>query len=161
MSRFHMHVAVSDLERSTRFYNAIFGAEPTIIKDDYVKWSLEDPRINFAISSRGRKTGLDHVGIQTESSEELAALQARLEAADINGAPQTDAACCYARSDKYWSVDPQGIAWEAFHTLDSIPTFSEGAEKVRAGTAREAGLGQDPAGRSCCVTPDLARSGCC
>ena len=161
MSRFHMHVAVSDLERSKRFYSAVFGAEPTVIKDDYVKWSLEDPRINFAISSRGRRTGLDHVGIQTGSSEELGALQARLEAANIAGAPQTDAACCYARSDKYWSVDPEGIAWEAFHTLDSIPTFNEGQEKVRARTAREAGLGQDPAGKSCCITPKLTASGCC
>jgi catechol 2,3-dioxygenase-like lactoylglutathione lyase family enzyme len=156
-----MHVAVNDLERSTRYYTAVFGAEPTVIKDDYVKWSLEDPRINFAISNRGRRTGLDHVGIQTESGEELAALQARLEAADIAGAPQTDAACCYARSDKYWSVDPEGIAWEAFHTLDSIPTFNEGQEKVRPGTGREAGLGQEPTGESCCITPKLSNSGCC
>lgn len=147
MSRFHMHVAVSDLERSTRYYTAVFGAKPTVIKDDYVKWSLEDPRINFAISSRGRQTGLDHVGIQTESGAELAALQARLEAADIAGAPQADAACCYARSDKYWSVDPEGIAWEAFHTLDSIPTFNEGQG--------------EPTGKSCCITPKLSTSGCC
>ncbi|UCC56025.1 MAG: VOC family protein [Gammaproteobacteria bacterium] len=161
MSRFHMHVAVGDLQRSIHFYSALFGAEPTVIKDDYVKWSLEDPRINFAISSRSRKTGLDHVGIQTESGAELAALQTRLEAADIAGAPQADAACCYARSDKYWSVDPEGIAWEAFHTLDSIPTFNEGQEKVRAGTAREAGLGQDPADKSCCITPEITASGCC
>ncbi len=147
MSRFHMHVAVNDLERSTRFYSAILGAEPTVIREDYVKWSLEDPRINFAISDRGRRTGLDHVGIQTESSAELAALQARLEAADIAGAPQTDAACCYARSDKYWSVDPQGIAWEAFHTLDAIPTFNDGQD--------------DPDSRSCCITPQLATPGCC
>ena len=147
MSRFHMHVAVNDLERSTRFYSAILGAEPTVIREDYVKWSLEDPRINFAISDRGRRTGLDHVGIQTESSAELAALQARLEAADIAGAPQTDAACCYARSDKYWSVDPQGIAWEAFHTLDAIPTFNDAQD--------------DPDSRSCCITPQLATPGCC
>ena len=161
MSRFHMHVAVNDLERSTRYYTAVFGAKPTVIKDDYVKWSLEDPRINFAISSRGRQTGLDHVGIQTESGAELAALQARLEAADITGAPQADAACCYARSDKYWSVDPEGIAWEAFHTLDSIPTFHEGQGKVRPGTGRESGLGQEPPGKSCCITPKLSTSGCC
>jgi catechol 2,3-dioxygenase-like lactoylglutathione lyase family enzyme len=147
MSRFHMHVAVSDLERSTHYYTAVFGAEPTVIKDDYVKWSLEDPRINFAISNRGRRTGLDHVGIQTDSGAELAALQARLKAADIAGAPQTDAACCYARSDKYWSVDPEGIAWEAFHTLDSIPTFNDGK--------------QEPADMSCCITPKLTTSGCC
>jgi len=148
MPRFHMHVAVDDLERSRRFYTAMFGAEPTVIRDDYLKWALEDPRINFAISTRGRHTGLDHVGIQTGTGAELAALQARLEAADIAGAAQPAAACCYARSDKYWSVDPQGIAWEAFHTLDSIPTFNASAD-------------EQPDGRSCCITPDLVRSGCC
>jgi catechol 2,3-dioxygenase-like lactoylglutathione lyase family enzyme len=142
-----MHVAVRDLERSIRYYSAVFGAEPDVRKPDYAKWSLEDPRLNFAISSRGRHSGLDHVGIQTETAAELAALQARLEAADITGAPQPDAACCYARSDKYWSRDPEGIAWEAFHTLESIPTFNAGA--------------QDGAGQSCCVTPGLVPRGCC
>lgn len=147
MSRFHMHVAVSDLERSIRYYNAVFGAEPTLRRTDYARWSLEEPRIHFAISSRGDHTGLDHVGIQAESAAELAALQARLAAADIAGAAQPDAACCYARSDKYWSRDPEGIAWEAFHTLASIPTFGAGQETRSA--------------QSCCVIPGLSGDGCC
>jgi catechol-2,3-dioxygenase len=146
MSRFHMHVAVTDLEHSIRFYNAVFGTEPSVIKDDYAKWALDDPRINFAISTRGRNTGLDHVGIQAETEEELAALKARLDSANIAGKAQTDAACCYARSNKYWSLDPEGIAWEAFHTLDSIPTFNEDT--------------REPAEQGCCI-PDITPSGCC
>lgn len=147
MSRFHMHVAVDDIEPSIRFYSALFGAEPTLSKDDYAKWALEDPRINFAISTRGKHTGLDHVGIQTETQAELAALQTRLDAAGIAGAVQQDATCCYSRSHKYWTLDPTGIAWEAFQTLDSIPTFNT--------------TGDEPAADSCCVIPNLARPGCC
>jgi catechol 2,3-dioxygenase-like lactoylglutathione lyase family enzyme len=123
----HIHIAVDDLERNTGFYRALFGAEPTVVKGDYVKWELEDPAVNFAISSRGRRAGLDHVGIQAGSEAELAAIRARLDAADIAGAAEEGAACCYARSDKYWVQDPQGIPWETFHTLDSIPTFNEAA----------------------------------
>ncbi|MEN8106716.1 MAG: ArsI/CadI family heavy metal resistance metalloenzyme [Pseudomonadota bacterium] len=147
MSRLHVHIAVADLETNIRFYTALFGHEPSMHKNDYAKWELTDPAVNFAISSRGRKTGLDHVGIQAGSGEEFAALQARLEAAGIAGAPQEDAACCYAHSDKYWSLDPQGIAWEAFHTLDTIPTFNDGDDRAT--------------GDSCCVVPGLAGSGCC
>jgi catechol 2,3-dioxygenase-like lactoylglutathione lyase family enzyme len=147
MSHFHMHVAVTDLDRSIRFYSAVFGAEPGVVKDDYAKWALEEPRINFAISTRGARPGFDHVGIQTESEEELAALHARLDAARISATPQEDAACCYARSNKYWTMDPQGIAWEAFHTLGSIPTFDEAPDEA--------------SDQSCCVIPGLARPGCC
>ncbi len=114
MSRLHVHIAVDDIEHNIRFYSAMFGAEPTVIKDDYAKWDLADPAVNFAISTRTRKTGLDHIGIQANSAAELDALQARLDAAGIAGREQSNAACCYARSDKYWSLDPQGIAWEAF-----------------------------------------------
>jgi catechol 2,3-dioxygenase-like lactoylglutathione lyase family enzyme len=146
MSRLHIHIAVDDLERNIRFYSAMFGAEPTLIKDDYAKWDLTDPAVNFAISTRARTTGLDHVGIQANSAAELDALQARLDAAGIAGREQSDAACCYARSDKYWSLDPQGIAWEAFHTLDSIPTFNESANDAQA--------------KGCCV-PTLEKTGCC
>ena len=125
MMRFHLHIAVTDLEHSIRFYSALFGAAPGVVKDDYAKWALDDPRINFAISTRARRPGVDHVGIQTETEEELTVLQARLKAATIPGVAQKDTACCYARSNKYWTLDPQGIAWEAFHTLDSIPTFND------------------------------------
>lgn len=132
MSRLHVHVAVDDLMQNIRFYSALFGSDPTVVKDDYAKWDLANPAVNFAISARARNAGLDHVGIQADSMEELEALQARLDAAGIAGREQTGAACCYARSDKYWSLDPQGIAWEAFHTLDSIPTFNEAEEKMPA-----------------------------
>jgi catechol 2,3-dioxygenase-like lactoylglutathione lyase family enzyme len=118
-----VHVAVHDLSRSVRFYSALFGAEPTVKKDDYAKWQLEDPRVNFAISTRAKKAGLDHLGIQAEDDGELQELAARLAQADVSTLPQKGASCCYAKSDKYWTLDPQGIAWESFHTLDSIPVF--------------------------------------
>jgi catechol 2,3-dioxygenase-like lactoylglutathione lyase family enzyme len=125
MSRFHMHIVVENLAISTRFYTALFGAEPTTVKDDYVKWLMDDPSINFVITSRGHIPGLDHVGIETDTDEQLEALQARLAAAGITGQNQKDAACCYERSNKHWTLDPQGIAWEALHSLHPIPTFND------------------------------------
>jgi len=145
MNRLHIHIAVDDLEKNIHFYTALFGAGPGTIKDDYAKWDLDDPAVNFAISSRSDKTGLDHVGIQTDSDEALAAIRERLEAAHVAGKEQSGTACCYARSDKYWSLDPQGIAWETFHTLDSIPTFNEQQD--------------EPAAQGCCV-PEIDSS-CC
>ncbi|MCQ8183062.1 glyoxalase/bleomycin resistance/dioxygenase family protein [Methylomonas sp. SURF-1] len=128
MKRFHIHIAVDDLDANIRFYNALFQAEPTVLQSDYAKWLLDDPRVNFAISRRGRKPGLDHLGIQVESAPELEAVQSGLTAAAVPLAEQKQAACCYAKSDKYWTVDPQGIAWEAFHSLEQIPMF--GADDV-------------------------------
>ena len=128
MARMHIHIAVDDLDANIRFYSALFGSAPNVTKTDYAKWELADPAVNFAISNRGRAPGLDHVGIQADTDEGLETLRARLEAADIGGAEQQAAACCYARSDKYWVQDPQGIAWETFHTLESIPTFGDGGE---------------------------------
>jgi len=125
MKRLHIHIAVDDLEQNIRFYNALFKTEPSLLETDYAKWMLDDPRVNFAISSRGRKPGLDHLGIQVESGEELEAIQHALQDAALPVAEQKQAACCYAQSDKYWTVDPQGIAWEAFHSLGSIPMFGE------------------------------------
>jgi hypothetical protein len=121
----HIHLAVDNLEQNIAFYKVLFQSEPTVIESDYAKWMLDDPRVNFAISSRGRPPGLDHLGIQVESSEELEAVQQGLADAALPVAEQKQAACCYAQSDKYWSVDPQGIAWEAFHTLQSIPLFGD------------------------------------
>ena len=123
MKRFHVHVAVHDLEQSVRFYSALFGAAPAVKKDDYAKWMLEDPRINFAISDRSPKTGVDHLGLQAENAAELEDIGSRLAQADVSTSAQKGAACCYAKSDKYWTIDPQGVAWESFHTLDSIPMF--------------------------------------
>jgi catechol 2,3-dioxygenase-like lactoylglutathione lyase family enzyme len=125
MKRFHVHVAVDDLAASIRFYNALFGAEPTVLKDDYAKWQIDDPRVNFAISQRGAAPGVDHLGIQTDSDDELDGLSARLDRAQIAGSSEREVACCYARSNKHWVTDPSGVAWETFHTLGSMPTFDE------------------------------------
>ena len=125
MKRFHVHAHVADLAASVAFYSKLFGTAPTRLESDYAKWMLDDPRINFAISTRGGTPGVDHLGIQTDSTEELAELKSRAEGADLALQDQGETTCCYARSDKHWIVDPQGIAWEHFHTLDNIPVFSE------------------------------------
>jgi catechol 2,3-dioxygenase-like lactoylglutathione lyase family enzyme len=125
VKRLHVHVAVHDLQQSIRFYSALFAAEPAVKKDDYAKWMLDDPRVNFAISTRGGKAGLDHLGIQAENGAELEDLGIRLAQADVAITAQKGAACCYAKSDKYWTIDPQGIAWESFHTLDSVPMYGQ------------------------------------
>jgi catechol 2,3-dioxygenase-like lactoylglutathione lyase family enzyme len=125
MKRFHVHIAVNNLAESIDFYSALFGAQPTVSQPDYAKWMLDDPRINFAISALGAKVGLDHLGIQVDSDAELGQISQQLTDAVLPVEQQTDAACCYAKSDKYWTIDPQGIAWEAFHSLASIPVFGE------------------------------------
>ena len=125
MKRFHVHVAVHDLEQSIRFYSALFGTTPAVKKDDYAKWMLEDPRINFAISTRANKAGVDHLGLQAENAGELEEIGSRLTQADVSLLPQKGASCCYAKSDKYWTLDPQGIAWESFHTLHSVPLYGQ------------------------------------
>ena len=127
MKRFHVHVGVHDLKQSVRFYTALFAAEPTVRKDDYAKWQLEDPRINFAISTFAGKAGIDHLGMQAENGDELEDLGSRLAQADVATTQQKGASCCYAKSDKYWTIDPQGIAWESFHTLDSAPVYGKDA----------------------------------
>ena len=110
MKRLHVHVSVENLAESIRFYSALFASEPTVSKDDYAKWMLDDPRVNFAISERGHKVGLDHLGVQVESEEELGEMQERLAGAGLPMDEQIGTHCCYAKSDKYWTVDPQGIA---------------------------------------------------
>jgi len=125
MKRFHVHIAVDNLQDNIRFYSALFGTDPAISKTDYAKWMLDDPYINFAISARGAKPGLDHVGIQVDSEEALNEMNQRLAQVGLPAAEQKNAQCCYAASNKYWTVDPQGIAWEAFHSLTSIPVFGQ------------------------------------
>ena len=134
MKRFHVHLHVADLDKSIGFYSKLFAADPVRVESDYAKWMIEDPRINFAISTRASKPGIDHLGFQTDDPEELAALKARAEAAYMALSDEGEATCCYARSEKHWITDPQGIAWEHFHTLGSIPVFSE-AQKPDAATA--------------------------
>lgn len=125
MKRFHVHVHVADLAQSLAFYSKLFGAEPTRTESDYAKWMLEDPRVNFAISTCGGETGVDHLGFQTDDAAELEVLKAQARDADLALFDEGETSCCYARSDKHWITDPQGIAWEQFHTMDSIPVFSE------------------------------------
>lgn len=123
MKRFHVHISVNNLAENIAFYTALFGAEPSVTQSDYAKWMLDDPRINFAISERGAKTGLDHLGLQVESDEELEKLNRQFTQAALPVEAQKGAACCYSESNKYWTIDPQGIAWETFHSLASIPLF--------------------------------------
>jgi hypothetical protein len=130
MKRMHIHVSVQSLGESIRFYSAMFGnVEPTVRKDDYCKWELKDPAVNFAISQRGAKPGVDHVGIQVETDEELVEMNARFAAADLPVQEQTGATCCYAKSNKAWTVDPQGVAWETFRTLAAVPIYGQSRNK--------------------------------
>lgn len=124
MKRFHVHVSVNDLEQSIRFYSTLFGSQPAVQHVDYAKWMLDDPRINFAISARGENAGINHLGMQVESDAELHGMKQQLLDADAKMVQQTGSACCYAKSDKYWVSDPSGIAWETFHTLGSVPVYS-------------------------------------
>ena len=128
MKRFHVNLAVARIPEGVRFYTALFGAAPVVLKDDYAKWMLDDPRINFAISERGGRVGINHLGIQVDSAEELTAMRAQLERADQALVEQSDAACCYAKSDKYWITDPTGLAWETFHALNAIPIYGADTE---------------------------------
>ncbi len=146
MKRLHVHVAVEDIEKSRAFYSTLFGAEPSVVEADYAKWMLEDPRVNFAISARGRAGGVDHLGIQVETADELAGIAARLKAT----VSETDTACCYARSDKEWAVDPSGIRWESFLTHGRITTYGEGSQfDVKAA---------EPSASACCAPKAAA---CC
>lgn len=149
MKRFHVHVSVESLAESIRFYSNLFGAPPTVEKPDYAKWMVEDPRLNFAISQRGRATnGVDHLGIQVDSEEELAEMRTAVERADISVLEERGVSCCYAKSNKHWVTDPQGVAWETYRTLDSVPTFHGDAA---TGTACcEPHAEAKPAARACC-----------
>lgn len=132
MKRMHLHVSVDNLSKSVAFYNALFGESPSVQKPDYAKWMLNDPLVNFAISQRGAKLGLDHVGIQVDNEAELQMLKARMEAADLSILTQEGTICCYAKSDKHWVQDPSGLAWETYHTLDTAPTFNDSPAEAAA-----------------------------
>jgi len=148
MKRFHVHVHVDDLAKNIAFYSAMFDAQPAKVESDYAKWMLEDPRINFAISSRGNKPGVGHLGIQVDEESELAALKGQARNADLTLFEEGKTSCCYARSDKYWVTDPQGVAWEQFHTLGDIPLFG-GEEGASCGSS---------AGGSCCAEEPLPKA---
>jgi lactoylglutathione lyase len=149
MKRFHVHVHVEDLGKSIGFYSKLFDAHPAREENDYAKWMLEDPPLNFAISTRGGKVGVDHLGIQTDNAEELQSLKDSARAADLALFDEGETTCCYARSEKHWITDPQGVAWEHFHTLANVPVFSAPASGAKAEAA-------------CCPPRDKApATGCC
>lgn len=150
MKRLHVHVAVNDLTESVRFYSALFAAEPTVLKDDYAKWLLDDPRVNFAISARGRAAGLDHLGIQVEDKTELQEVYSRLQTAGGPVLAQGETVCCYARSEKSWINDPQGIAWETFYSLGAEPVY--GDDSLTAASDAHA---------AACCAPSLPAAACC
>jgi catechol 2,3-dioxygenase-like lactoylglutathione lyase family enzyme len=150
MKRLHINMAVRNIEESVRFYATLFAAHPTVIKTDYAKWMLDDPRVNFAITARGPAVGLDHLGIQVEDESELAEVHGRLKAADRPVLDQGETTCCYATSVKSWISDPQGIAWETFLTKSESTTYGDDSAIV-TGQAD----GEKPG--ACCV-PGLAPS---
>mgnify|MGYP001390569067 CR=1 FL=1 len=150
MKRCQVHLHVEDLARSMSFYSKLFAAEPARVESDCAKWMLEEPRVNFAISTSGRQAGIGHLGVQTDDAAELAELKVRSETADMALLDEGETTCCYARSEKHWVTDPQGIAWEHFHTLGDIPVFNEGqkAEAARLGRDVQAhSAGSVPSGR--------------
>jgi predicted enzyme related to lactoylglutathione lyase len=156
MKRMHVHVAVGDLSRSISFYSALFDAQPAVVKPDYAKWMLDDPRVNFAISTRGREPGLDHLGIQVENKTELHEVYARLRKAGGAVIEQGETACCYAKSEKSWIDDPAGIAWETFHTTGENTDYGDGTGEREARVTNS---------KACCVpsasVAPTATSACC
>jgi len=161
MKRFHVHAAVPDLQKSIRFYSTMFGTEPTVVKDDYAKWMLEDPPVNFAISPRGAAAGINHLGFRVDQPSELEEIHGRLQAADAGVEEEKNVACCYARSNKYWVTDPAGVPWESFQSLGTIPFYhGESSEAVESACcAPTAGTEEQEAAR--CASSNTQRTICC
>jgi hypothetical protein len=146
MKRFHIHVGVTDLAHSIQFYSTLFGQAPAKVKDDYAKWMLEDPRVNFAISTRAGKVGVDHLGLQVDEAHELTEIAQRLKNADLGVFDEGTTTCCYAESEKAWVKDPGGIAWETYHTMKDAETFNT----KTASTAN-----------ACCPPKKTTKASCC
>ena len=154
MKRMHINVAVGDLDQSVQFYSALFAAQPTVVKHDYAKWMLDDPRVNFAITTRGDRKGIDHLGIQVENPDELQEVYGRLQTAGRPLLEQGETTCCYAKSEKTWVHDPKGIAWETFLTTGESPVYGEDVDTAKV------------AAPSACCSPSPAaekpmKSACC
>jgi catechol 2,3-dioxygenase-like lactoylglutathione lyase family enzyme len=149
MKRFHVHVSVKDLADSVRFYSTLFAAEPSVLKDDYAQWMLEDPRVNFAISTHSQAVGMDHLGIQVEDETELKEVAGRLQQAGRPVLEQGETVCCYARSEKAWITDPQGLYWETFYSLGEAPVYGEDR------------LNEIPVKETACCAPALPDSAAC
>ena len=167
MKKFHIHIAVNELSESINFYSTIFNTSPSIEREDYAKWDLTEPAVNFAISKRGHTSGINHLGIQVDSEEELAAIARQLDNAKIDSSEQKDSSCCYAHSNKHWALDPQGIAWESFHTLGEIPIFGE---ETKADSEIESSAcciplnmnkSDENKDAACCIPSENNASGCC
>jgi catechol 2,3-dioxygenase-like lactoylglutathione lyase family enzyme len=161
MKRFHVHVGVANLDKSISFYSGLFGAPPAVRKDDYAKWMIEDPRINFAISTRGGELGVNHLGLQADSADELAGIREQFAAADqATLQDEPGANCCYAKSDKHWVTDPQGIPWEGYHTLGEVRFFNsdraDGTAESACCTPAQSTAAQSQA--SCCTPAQSAAS---
>ncbi len=148
MKRFHMHVGVKSIEESVLFYSTLFGQQPTKLRPDYAKWMLEDPRINFAISTRSNVEGVDHIGIQVENHEELTEIKERLKRADLKIFAEGETTCCYSESDRAWVKDPSGLAWEAYQNMADADVFSEKQNELTVDSA-------------CCVPSTETKKSCC
>jgi catechol 2,3-dioxygenase-like lactoylglutathione lyase family enzyme len=164
MKRFHLHVSVDNLDQSIRFYSTLFAAEPAMIQADYAKWMLEDPRVNFAISTRRQPVGVNHLGFQVDTDEELRGMHTQLQAAGARLIQEDEQPCCYAQSNKYWVTDPTGLAWETFHTLGSIPVYGEDTLVFNHGESTVPDA--TPKAATCCVPTAKAEaivseSSCC
>lgn len=174
MARMHIHIAVPDINKAVAFYASVFGVAPTVRKDDYAKWSLDDPKVNLAISTRSARHGVDHIGIQADSAEELGAFSQRFDTASLPVAVEGEVTCCYARSDKRWLTDTAGVSWEVFHSLGTAEVYGDGLYAPQAscgesdcGSSSEVTPVVRPeAARACCPTsasraPESEKSGCC
>jgi predicted enzyme related to lactoylglutathione lyase len=169
MKRMHVHVAVDDLDRAIGFYSALFATTPAVVKPDYAKWMLDDPRVNFAISTRGKEPGLDHLGIQVDSKDELADVYARLREAGGPILEEGQTTCCYATSEKSWIDDPAGISWETFFTTGESTDYGVGIEKDARVAHAKACCGPQAASateQAACCAPETApgatqASACC
>lgn len=167
MKRMHIHIAVDELPKSIGFYSTIFGISPSVEREDYAKWDLNNPAVNFAISKRGHSSGINHLGIQVDSEDELAEIAQRLDEAEITSSSQEGVSCCYTHSNKHWALDPQGIAWESFHSLGNIPIFGEDT-KIDSKDESSAcciplSLSEDSNENeaACCIPNESDVSGCC
>lgn len=158
MKRLHVHISVDDIARSRAYYTALFGAEPAVSKDDYAKWLLDEPAVNIAISKRSSKTGVDHLGIQLDSDDDLDIFTGRLAEAGQPARAQDNATCCYAQSNKTWTRDPQGTVWELFHSFDGFETYGNDDHQDLIAVQGEAAscCAPAPAGESCCAPSDKA-----
>lgn len=167
MKRFHVHLSVENLEESIRFYSTLFAAQPSVQQADYAKWMLEDPRINFAISTDRQPLGINHLGFQVDSDDELRGMHAQLQAADAALIQEDQQPCCYATADKYWVTDPTGVAWETFHTLRSIPVYGEDTRVFNHGTSALPVPNQASQSKAQCCAPankaetTASEAGCC